>query len=59
MFYESNQEMQTDLDAYLVTYNTQKPHQGRGMNGRTPANVFARCLPKTTKPKEDKMGKAA
>ena len=58
-FYESIQEMQTDLDAYLVTYNTQRPHQGRGMNGRTPADVFARCLPKTKKPKEDKMEKAA
>ena len=39
--------MQSDLDAYLVTYNTKRPHQGRGMNGRTPADVFARCLPKT------------
>lgn len=46
-FYESIQEMQTDLDAYLVTYNTKRPHQGRGMNGRTPADVFARCLPKS------------
>ena len=44
-FYESIQEMQNDLDAYVVTYNTQKPHQGRGMNGRTPADVFPRCLP--------------
>ncbi len=49
--------MQTD--AYLVTYNTQRPHQGRGMNGKTPAGVFARCLPKIKKPKEDKLGKAA
>ena len=57
-FYESIQEMQNDLDAYVVTYNTQKPHQGRGMNGRTPADVFPRCLPKTKIPKEDKMGKA-
>ena len=29
------------------------------MNGRTPADVFARCLPKTKKPKEDKIEKAA
>ena len=43
-FYESIQEMQNDLDAYVVTYNTQKPHQGRGMNGRTPADVFPGCL---------------
>ena len=53
-FYEGISEMQTDLNAYLVTYNTRWPHQGRGMNGRTPAVVFARCLPKTKKPKEDK-----
>ena len=51
-FYVSISEMQTDLDAYLVTYDTRRPHQGRGMNGRTPADVFARCLPKTKKPKE-------
>ena len=57
-FYESIQEMQNDLDAYVVTYNTQKPHQGRGMNGRTPADVSPGCLPKTKIPKEDKMGKA-
>lgn len=55
-FYEGVQEMQADLHAYLVTYNTQRPHQGRGMNGRTPAHVFALCLRKTKKPKEDKMG---
>ncbi len=58
-FYESVAKMQTDPDAYLVTYNTQRPHQGRGMNGRTPADVFARCLPKNKKPKEDKIEKAA
>ena len=29
------------------------------MNGRTPADVFVGCLPKTKKPKEEKMGKAA
>ena len=29
------------------------------MNGRTPASIFARCLPKTKKSKEDKMEKAA
>ena len=26
----------TVLDQYLVEYNTRRPHQGRGMNGRTP-----------------------
>ena len=50
--------MQTDLDTHLVTYNTKRPHHGRGMNGRAP-DVFARCLPKTKKPKEKKMEKVA
>lgn len=62
-FYESVDEMQTDLDAYLVTYNTKRPHQGRGMNGRTPATVFKAGLPKpktaTPKSKEEKSKKAA
>ena len=39
-FYESVSEMQADLDAYLVVYNTKRPHQGRGMNGRTPLQAF-------------------
>ena len=32
--------MQAVLDHYLVEYNTKRPHQGRGMNGRTPITVF-------------------
>ena len=58
-FYKSIQEMQTDLDAYLVTCNTHRPEQARGINGWTPTEVFVRHLPKTRKPKEDKMGTAA
>ena len=58
-FYESLEDMQKDLDAYLLTYNTKRPHQGRGMRGRTPAEVFVRCLPKPKRPKENKMKKAA
>ncbi len=58
-FYESIEAMQTDLDAYLVRYNTERPHQGRGMKGRTPADVFVRCLPKPRTPKEDNMKQAA
>ena len=50
-FYECIEEMQKDLDAYLVTYNTKRPHQGRGMQDRTPAEVFVRCLPKPKTPK--------
>ncbi len=33
-WYESVEQMQKDLDEYLVIYNTKRPHQGRGMNGR-------------------------
>ncbi len=58
-FYDSTKAMQKDLDAYLVRYNTERPHQGRGMNGRTPADAFVRCLPKPKTPKEEKMKKAA
>jgi len=43
-FYEAVSEMQADLDAYLVTYNTERPHQGRGMKGRTPLQVFQEGL---------------
>ena len=38
--------MQQDLDAYLKTYNRQRPHRGRGMEGRTPYEVFKARIPK-------------
>ena len=41
--------MQTVLDAYLVGYNTRRPYQGRGMNGRTPAKAFRDGIPRTRK----------
>ena len=37
--------MQKDLDAYLGTYNTRRPHCGRGMEGRTPYEVFKAGIP--------------
>ena len=59
-FYDSIEAMQKDLDDYLIRYNTKRPHQGRGMKGKTPADVFVRCLPKPVKPKkEEKLKKAA
>ena len=39
-WYDSLDEMQRDLDAYFITYNTKRPHQGRGMKGRTPYQAF-------------------
>ena len=59
-WYESVDEMQTDLDAYLEVYNTKRPHRGRKMNGRTPYTVFKAGIPKarkaaaTTSTKEEK-----
>jgi len=51
-WFETIDEMQASLDAYLQTYNTQRPHQGRGMNGRTPLQAFTLGLPNPTTSKE-------
>lgn len=48
-WYESVEEMQKDLDAYLEHYNNKRPHQGRNMNGKTPYQVFTKHLPKPKK----------
>ena len=40
--------MQKDLDGYLETYNTRRPHRDRRMEGRTPYEVFKAGIP--TKP---------
>jgi hypothetical protein len=40
--------MQAVLDDYLVTYNTQQLHQGRGMSGRTPIVAFVEGISKKT-----------
>ena len=37
--------MQKDLDGYLETYNTRRPHRGRGLEGRTPYEVFKAGIP--------------
>lgn len=58
-FYESLEEMQKDLEAYLKLYNTKRPHQGRNMNGRTPEKAFIQGLPKPKNAKEEKTKKAA
>jgi transposase InsO family protein len=44
-WFETVEEMQTVLDDYLDGYNQRRPHQGRGMNGRTPAQAFRDGLP--------------
>jgi transposase InsO family protein/transposase-like protein len=45
-WYETLEEMQKDLDAYLIQYNTKRPHEGRMMEGRTPLMQFKRGKPK-------------
>ena len=45
-FYEDLPQMQNDLDAFLRKYNHERPHQGRGMNGRTPVKAFLDGKPK-------------
>ena len=46
-FYESVDQMQKDLDVYLDYYNTQRAHQGRNMDGRTPFKVFVEGIPQS------------
>lgn len=58
-WYETIEEMQTDLNAYLLIYNTKRPHQGRAMNGRTPQRVFKDGLPKKENAKMKPKTKAA
>ena len=52
-------EMNNVSKAYRISYNTERPHQGRGMKGRTPADVFVRYLPEPKTPKKEKLKKAA
>ena len=40
--------MQAVLDEYLEGYNTKRPHQGRGMNGRKPIRAFTDGMPITS-----------
>jgi transposase InsO family protein len=54
-FYESIEEMQKDLDEYLVGYNTKRPHQGRNMKGTTPYTAFKKGL--TKRPKDNAKAK--
>ena len=44
--------MQTSLDAYLKAYNTERAHQGRGMQGRTPRQAFIDGIPRPETAKE-------
>jgi transposase InsO family protein len=43
--YRRIDELQADLDAWLVEYNEQRPHQGRWCYGKTPMQTFIDTLP--------------
>lgn len=43
--YTGIDELQTDLDAWMERYNTQRPHQGKRCQGRTPMQTFMDNLP--------------
>ena len=38
--------MQEDLDAYIDTCNRNRPHRGRGIDGRPPYQVFKKGIRK-------------
>jgi len=42
--YPSLDALQTDLDAFVESYNTQRPHQGRWCYGKTPMQTFLDSL---------------
>ncbi len=56
-WFETIEEMQVVLDAYMETYNQRRPHQGRGMNGRTPATAFIEGLLTSQQQKEERSSK--
>ena len=61
-WFETVEEMQAVLDDYMAVYNRKRPHQGRGMNGRTPWQAFQDGLPatnKSTRIKQEEKPKAA
>ena len=53
VWHETVAEMQTALDAFLLRYNRERPHQGRGMNGRTPLQAFLDGRPLKPKPSRE------
>lgn len=43
--YTTLEELQSDLDAWLTSYNEERPHQGRWCYGKTPRQTFLDSLP--------------
>jgi transposase InsO family protein len=48
-WFETIEEMQVVLDAYLIGYDTKRPHQGRGMAARPPAKAFVQGILKPSR----------
>jgi hypothetical protein len=42
--YQDLEMLQTDLDAWLVQYNEERPHSGRYCFGKTPMATFLESL---------------
>jgi hypothetical protein len=58
------EELQQDLDAWLLKYNTKRPHQGKRCEGKTPMETFLENLPLAKEKilsigKEDRLAVAA
>ena len=43
--YRSVEELQADLDAWMASYNDERPHQGRWCFGKTPMKAFLDAMP--------------
>jgi transposase InsO family protein len=43
--YRSIEELQVDLDAWIASYNEERPHQGRWCFGKTPMQTFLDAIP--------------
>jgi transposase InsO family protein len=43
--YASIEQLQADLDAWIASYNEQRPHQGRWCYGKTPMQTFIDAIP--------------
>jgi hypothetical protein len=43
--YETINQLQADLDAWVAAYNDARPHQGRWCYGKTPMRTFLDTLP--------------
>jgi len=52
--YETLDELQVDLDAWLVHYNTARPHQGYRNMGRRPSDTIKEFLENRQKEEKEK-----